>query len=181
MLASAHRWNTRLPAATSFHRLRFHSKCQPTHPTLRSQVAGRFSNSWNFNESACLTLKHKDTVDFATALAGSQSQEAPPLLTGSTFCAWLRRWMRMLSISRARSPASSLVLTKSHRPECQGGWARHVAELIQFSSFVSLLHLLTFQLSDWHKKKKRPVTEASRQLQEPFSWTVASPGNFSSI
>ena len=74
-----------------------------------------------------------ESVDFVTALAGSKSQEAPPLLKGSAFFAWRRRWIRMLSISCARSFASSLVLTRSHTPEGQDGWAPDVADLFQSS------------------------------------------------
>ena len=83
-----------------------------------------------------------ESGDFVTALAGSKSQEAPPLLKGSAFDAWRRRWMRMLSISCALSFARSLVLT---RPEGQDGWAPDVADLFQFSLCAPLSLPLSFQ------------------------------------
>ena len=58
-----------------------------------------------------------EAVDFIYPLAGSWVREAPPLLRGSAFYAWHRRWTRLLSVSCARAFASSLVCSRSETPE----------------------------------------------------------------
>ena len=115
-----------------------------------------------------------ESVDFVTDLAGSKSQEAPPLLKGSAFFAWRRRWMRMLSISCARSFASSLVLTRSHAPEGQVGWAPDVADLFQFSWCAPLSLLLSFQrVLSAVPTKRHIVHSVSRVLVAVFAvWCV---------
>ena len=40
-------------------------------------------------------------VDFVSQLAGHTARQASPVLRGSAFFAWLRRWQRMLSVSCA--------------------------------------------------------------------------------
>ena len=58
-----------------------------------------------------------EAVDFIYQVAGSRAREAPPLLRGSAFYAWHRRWKRLLSVSCARAFASSLVCSRSATPE----------------------------------------------------------------
>ena len=44
-----------------------------------------------------------EAVDFVSQLAGHRARDAPQVLRGSAFFAWLRRWQRMLSVSCARA------------------------------------------------------------------------------
>ena len=50
-----------------------------------------------------------EAVNFVEDMANSRAREAPPMLCRSAFLAWRKRWTRMLSVSCARSFATSLV------------------------------------------------------------------------
>ena len=69
------------------------------------------------------------------SVLSQRNDHAKPLLFSSCrrLFAWRRRWMRMLSVSCARSVASSLVLTPSHSLESQDGSEPDVADLFQFT------------------------------------------------
>ena len=69
-------------------------------------------------------------AEFIRQLAGSRALEASAMLRGSAFFGWQRRWTRMLSISRARAFASSLVRSRNEGPEGQGGPAPDLADLL---------------------------------------------------
>ena len=70
-----------------------------------------------------------EATKFFCELAGSRAREVPPMLQGSTFYGWLRRWTRMLSISCGRAFASSLVSSRSETVEGQDGPAPDLADL----------------------------------------------------
>ena len=70
-----------------------------------------------------------EATKFFNELAGSRAREVPPMLRGSTFYGWLRRWTRMLSISCGRAFASSLVSSRSEAVEGQDGPAPDLAVL----------------------------------------------------
>ena len=61
--------------------------------------------------------------------AGVRARSAPPLLRGSAFFAWRKRWMRMLSVSCSRSFASSLVSPRADALDGQDGFAPDLADL----------------------------------------------------
>ena len=71
----------------------------------------------------------QEAVEFVNAIAGARARSAPPLLRGSAFFGWRRRWMRMLSVSCGRSFASSLVSTRVSSVEGQDGLAPDLADL----------------------------------------------------
>ena len=48
-----------------------------------------------------------EAIAFIDSLASARSRAAIPVLQGSAFWAWRRRWVRMLAISCARAVASS--------------------------------------------------------------------------
>ena len=50
-----------------------------------------------------------EALNFVEDMANSRAREAPPRLRRSAFLAWRKRWTRMLSVSCARSFATSLV------------------------------------------------------------------------
>ena len=70
-----------------------------------------------------------EATKFFCELAGSRAREVPPMLQGSPFYGWLRRWTRMLSISCGKAFASSLVSSRSEAVEGQDGPAPDFADL----------------------------------------------------
>ena len=50
-----------------------------------------------------------EAIAFIDSLASARSRAAIPVLRGSAFWAWRRRWVRMLAISCARAFVSSLI------------------------------------------------------------------------
>ena len=52
-----------------------------------------------------------EAVDFVSQLAGHKAREVSPVLRGSAFFSWLRRWQRMLSVSCVRAFACASALT----------------------------------------------------------------------
>ena len=70
-----------------------------------------------------------EAIEFVSLLAGSRARDAPPLLRGSAFHFWRRRWIRLLSVSCARAFATSLVSSKAVTPDGQDGFAPDLVEL----------------------------------------------------
>ena len=53
----------------------------------------------------------EEAVTFIDHLASARAREAPPILRGSAFFMWRRRWSRMLAVACGRAFAQSLVST----------------------------------------------------------------------
>ena len=64
-----------------------------------------------------------EAIEFVSLLV------APPLLRGSVFHFWRRRWIRLLSVSCARAFATSLVSSTAVTPDGQDGFAPDLVEL----------------------------------------------------
>ena len=60
-----------------------------------------------------------------TCTVNSRAREAPPMLRRSAFLAWRKRWTRMLSVSCARSFATSLV---TGQQDVMAGWLTCLAQ-----------------------------------------------------
>ena len=70
-----------------------------------------------------------EAVDFVSQLAGHRARDASPVLRGSAFFAWLRRWQRLLSVSCARAFACSLVRSRSEVPVSLADSAPDLADI----------------------------------------------------
>ena len=71
----------------------------------------------------------KEAADFISSLAEAKAREAAPILRGSAFFGWRKRWTRMLAVSCGRAFASSLVSPRSAGLDGQDGHPPDLAEL----------------------------------------------------